>query len=178
MRFSIRQLLILITVVAMLLPPGMYLTRDLRYRAAIRSQLLDRGAFSVRFGPSNSILTSFSQSAPSDDLAIFGKIATLDLQQISLDSESLKPLRGLEQVDTLILNGCQIPDAAALESLTRIAKLKTLLIWSTNLPADAGKVLARIPGLERVDLSKTAIKPAAEADLRRECPHVTISIRP
>ena len=91
-----------VTLAAIALTLLLYLTIDYRKQLAIRSDLQTIGAYSVRFGPSDSIQASFHDPVASPSIVNYREIAVLDFKEAHVTTESLENLAGLKEVGVIV----------------------------------------------------------------------------
>lgn len=172
MRFTLRQLFGTVTIIAVALAILLYATKTYRERLAIRSHLESLGAYHVKFGPANSIsAAAFHDPVSSPAIAQYKRIEVLDFKEAHVTSESLTNVAGLEQVDTVLLILCDVQDEDLIP-LKKIGGIRILCLKNTKISDAAIDTIAAIPGLERVDVSKTLVTPQGIERLRAARPEI------
>lgn len=176
-RFSIRFLLLACAVVAVTLAIVLQLTKEYRRRLAIRADLMELGATHAVVLPGNRIRVLFTTPLTAADLAKHREIQGLEFKQTRIGADSLRHLNGLDRVDLLILDLCTLDSPDALAPLAQVGRVRSLLIWNTPVTDAAIDDIAAIPGLERLDLHRTAVTPAGLDRLRTLRPEIEATLR-
>ena len=154
----------------------MYLTTDYRKQMAIRSDLNAFGAYSVRFGPGNSIQASFHDPVASPKIAKYREIAVLDFKEAHITDESLENLSGLESVDGIIFSLSDVRDDHMLQ-LKTLGKVRHLRLSHTGLTDACVDAIIDVPGLESVDVTNSLITQSGIARFRAARPSVVVRNR-
>lgn len=179
MRYSLKTLFGLVTVVSLIIAAGLYITKDFRERMALRAELLaTTGAQFVSVNADRRIGVLFTKNLVSSDLKKYKKIDSIELKGIAVTSDSMLNLAQLESVDVLLFQTCTIPDSRALEPLSTMGSLRALLFWNTVVDDAVLESIAAIPGLESVDFSNAQAPPAALERLRFARPEIKVTTRP
>lgn len=177
MRYTLRSLLVVVTLVAALVALGLMATKDYRERMAIRSELLSMGATSAKVDSDRSISLFFTSPVTTTQWNQFKHVSAVELKGFSVDHKSLQNLAQIQAVDTLLLEQCTFADAEALAPLAAFRGLRCLLIWNTPLDDSAIDQLIAIRGLEIVDFHKTKITQQGADRLRAARPGIKVTLR-
>jgi hypothetical protein len=177
LRYSIRALLFLTAGVAVLLAAALWLTKDYRERRAIERRLRLQGAVYARVDENRLSSAVFTQRLSSSDLKGLKSIHKLELQGFAVDAATLKKLRTLERIDSLMFQSCSLPDSAALAELQDLP-LKELHFWSTPITDAAVDQLSTLTGVESMTFVNTQLTPNGIARLQAANPKLRVHARP
>ena len=123
----------------------------------------------------NAELLNYKEHNPfwisSPTIAQYKRIEVLDFKGAHVTSESLSNVAGLEQVGTVLLILCDVQDEDLIP-LKKIGGIRILCLKNTKISDAAIDTIAKIPGLERVDFSKTLVTPQGIERLRAARPAI------
>jgi len=179
MRYSLKTLLVGVTVIALLIGAGLYATEDYRDRMALQVDLLSTtGAHFVSVDAAHRIVVLFTEPIMNSGIKKYKKIDSIELQGFLVTGDSIVNLAQLDSIDVMMFQSCEIPDSGALQPLTEIGSIRSLLFWNTAIDDSAIDLIANVPGLDIVDLRKTKVTQAGLDRLRSTRPEIRISSRP
>ena len=179
MRYSLKTLLVVVTVIALLIVVGLYVTEDYRERMALQADLLSTtGAHFVSVNADYRIVILFTKPVETSEIKKYKKIDSIELQGFAVTSDSTVNLSQLDSVDVMLFQSCMIPDSRALKPLTEIGSIRSLLFWNTAIDDSAIDLIANVTGLDIVDFKKTKVTQAGLDRLRSTRPEIRVFSRP
>ena len=173
MRFTLRRMFAVVTVVAVALMLLMYFTKEYRHQLAIRSDLQKFGAYSVRFGPSDSIQASFHKPVASPGIAKYRELAVLDFKEAHVTTASLDNLSGLERVGVVCFSLSDVRDEH-IPQLKRIGRIQHLSLNNTKVTDACIDALIDLPDLESVTTANTSMTQSGLERLRDARPSLKV----
>jgi len=177
MRFSLRFMFASVAAVAIATALLLYATKGYRERLAISNHLQSIGASYVSVDADKSIVALFPQPVGSPSIARYKRIKAIELRG-RITADSLSNLEGLEHIDVLLFQTCDVEDAEELLPLQDVGGIRALLFWNTGITDSSIDVIAGVPGLETVDLSNTRVTQEGVERLRAARPGVVVRSRP
>ncbi len=185
-QLSLRTMLLLVTVMAILLSPlGRMAVRGRLQRATV--QALSQKGGGVTYTADDRPLSSFWKSLFGRDAVDrivvvnwhgqrpvrIGKVTTHFGASGTARDEDLLLLEGMHDLETLYLQGSAISDQG-LETLSRLRKLRELDLRGAPISDEGTHIFQNFPSLRRLDLRGTELSPQAVRDLRASLPECEI----
>ena len=174
MRFSFRSFLPLIALLVLATSVVLYVTRDGRRRARIKSDLIGMGAYHVGFDDEGTLdWVSFVEPVGSSRIGDYRSIAHVDLAGAHVTDDSIRHVARLKYVSVIHATKSDIADEQ-LALLSQIGSLGILRLKGTSITDAAIPAIASINGLVSVDLSETQVTESGIQRLRSLCPDMSI----
>jgi hypothetical protein len=124
-------MLVACAVVSVGLAVAHFATRDYRGRLAIRDDILAQGAQYADVSAEGSITVLFTGPVASGEIEKYRRIGRVEFKGTRIESESLKKLTGLEQIESLMFTRCSIDGPDQLAPLSEMGNVRNVLFWKT-----------------------------------------------
>jgi hypothetical protein len=179
MRFSLRSLLALVTLISITIVVILFLTKDYRERMELQAELLSTGASYALVGESRAIQSLvFTKPVNATDFKKYRSLGTLEFKYSSIDQDFLKAFAGLEQVNRVMFQSCTVPDARDLAQLSKIGRVRALFFWNTPIDDASIDAVVEVQGLEIVSFRNTKVTQAGLDKLRLARPELRVDDNP